>query len=108
MRIKDIIENNWKIWKITFIEQELNEKILILKYLSLIKAIPKEWKDKIIKSDSTVDINTIVLIGGPNIKIKNKFKILEQVNSKEIYFTLIEKLIKWPTSINKWIDTYPF
>ena len=50
--------------------------------MSLIKAIPKEWKDKIIKTDSTIDINTIVLIGGPQIKIKNKFKILEQVNSK--------------------------
>ena len=49
MRIKDIIENNWKIGKTTFIEEDLNEKISILKYLSLIKAIPKEWKDKIIR-----------------------------------------------------------
>ena len=51
MRIKDIIENKWNIGKKTYVEQKLDEKISILKYLSLIKAIPKEWKNRISKAD---------------------------------------------------------
>ena len=44
MNIKDIIENNWKIGKKKPIEHELNEKISIPKYLSLIKAIPPKME----------------------------------------------------------------
>ena len=45
MKIKDIIDNLLETNYKGILEQKLNEKFSILKYMSSIKAIPKEWKD---------------------------------------------------------------
>ena len=51
MKIKDIIDNNWKIITKNSLEDKFDNKISILRYMSLIKAIPKNWRDKITKTD---------------------------------------------------------
>ena len=108
MKVKDLIDNNWKLINKQHFEEKLNEKTTILKYTSIVRSIPKEWKDKIVKPDYNPSIKTLDLTEEPQIKIKNKFKILEKVTSKEIYINLIEKIIEVPTAINTWLDIYPF
>ena len=108
MKLKDIIDNNWKLITKHSLEQKLQNRISILRYMSIIKAIPISWKEKIKKVNDNLDIHTLVITEEPHIKIKNKFKILEKVTSKEIYMSLIKKITALPTSINTWVDTYPF
>ena len=79
MKFKDIINSNWKLITKHSFEQKLENRISILRYISIIKAIPISWKDKIKKVNDNHDIKTLVITEEPHIKIKNKFKILEKV-----------------------------
>ena len=83
MKIKGIIDNIWKLISKNSLEQKLNENFSILKYMSLIKSIPKEWKDKISKTDTNLDINTLIITYDIYLKIGSKFKSIEKVTSKE-------------------------
>ena len=55
-----------------------------------------------------VDRGKIVRNTTPIIQIGNKIKNIEDVTSKEIYRVIINKKIQEPTSINTWIDMFPF
>ena len=65
-------------------EQHLDDRISILRYTALIKAIPKSSKEKIAKTDTKLNIDTLVITDKPQIKIKHKLKLLEKITSKEI------------------------
>ena len=73
MKFKDLIDNNWKLITKLSLEQYLENKISILRYISIIKAIPNSWKDKIKKADANLNIQTLLITEEPQIKIKNKF-----------------------------------
>ena len=92
----------------TSLEQKLENRILILGYMSIIQAIPTSWNDKIKKIDNNCVMDTLIILEKPHIKIKNKFKLLEKVTSREINSNLIEKIKELPTYINTWIEIYPF
>ena len=49
MKIKDIIENECEIISKFSLEEKLGNRISILRYMSITKAIPTNWKDKIKK-----------------------------------------------------------
>ena len=88
MKLYDLIKHNWKIVTTHSLEQTLDEKISILKYMSLVRAIPQKWKDKI-KKDNHPEIHMLIITDKPQIKIRNKFKNLGEVTSKKIHTNLI-------------------
>ena len=89
MKIKDIIENQCKIISKFSLEEKLGNRISILRYMSIIKAIPTNWKDKIKKIDNNLVLDSLIIGDEPHIKIKHKFKTLEKINSKDLYSNLI-------------------
>ena len=46
MKIKDIISIDWKIMTTNLLQQNLEDRISILRYMALIKEIPQSWKEK--------------------------------------------------------------
>ena len=50
IKFKDLININWKLITKHSLEKYLENKISILRYISIIKAIPNSWKDKIKKN----------------------------------------------------------
>ena len=78
-----------------------------MKYNSLISAIPNSWKG-IIKENFMILDNTLRSSYEPYLKIKLILKPLSKITNKQIYLTLISKNIKTPTSIETWINIFPF
>ena len=76
-----------------------------MSYNCLSSAIPKSWKKKL--KYQKVDC----FERWPDeiyIKIINKYVVLNKVRNKQIYEELIRKVIKPPTAVEPWIETYPF
>ena len=70
---------------------------------SLINAIPREWKAKI-------DNNNQIFKDIPYlyIKINKMFKSMLNIQSKSVYWKLMNEMTSPPTEISTWIDLYPF
>ena len=108
IQINDIIDLNGKIYK----REELNTKLQTpldkMKYNSLASSIPKKWNNLIKTKIKQVDRGKIVKNTAPIIQIGNIIKNIADVTSKQIYQKTIDKKIQEPTSINTWIDMFPF
>ena len=61
MKVKDLIDNYWKLINKQLLEEKFNEKTTILKYTP----IAKELKEKIVKMDNNPNINTLDLTEEP-------------------------------------------
>ena len=78
------------------------------KWMSIMAAIPREWKLKI-KSDSNLQNKLSTLNDNETyIIINNKYKLCKLSTTKEIYQHLIKNKIQVPTAIEKWINIFPF
>ena len=107
IKIKDVIHENGQIKSCEEINHDHNITINSMRWNSIVSAIPKEWKNKLVK---LVNIQSKDLLDaeGIYIRINNKFKSIKHVSSKEIYLSLINRKSIPPTSIEKWIYIFPF
>ena len=107
IKIKDVIHENGKIKSCQEMNNHHNTTIIPMRWNSIVSSIPKEWKNKLIKSGNFESKDSID-VKGIYIQINNKLKKIEKISSKEIYLSLIKRKILPPTSIEKWIDIFPF
>ena len=75
-----------------------------LDYNALKSSIPKKWKTIFIQNHNKVSIHPTE----PSINIGNINKPISLIKSKDMYNNLILNKMKPPTSIDCWIDIYPF
>ena len=68
-----------------------------MKWLSLIKSIPRDWKS-VIKNDSN-DFNRTYSISN-DVRVSNKTIPLQEITSKIAYTLLTKPLIEKPTAQN--------
>ena len=96
----------WKIFafKGGFTIKIHNIHINDMKYNSLISAIPKHWKKIVSNTDK---VNHMLLDKGESY-VFTVGKYLKNVKNKDIYASIIGRLITKPTAENKWIEYYPF
>ena len=109
IQINDIMDVNSKIYK----REQLNTKLTTppldkMKYNSLVSSIPKKWKKLMETKLKEVDRGKIVKNNTPIIQIGNNIKNIVDVTSKEIYQIAINKKIQEPTSLDTWLDRFPF
>ena len=69
MKIKDVISIDWKIMTKNSLEQIVDDRISILSYMAIIKEIPKSLKDKIAKTDTELNIHTLVITDASRLYI---------------------------------------
>ena len=96
--ISDLVEN-----KVLISRDRLNEKfecnIPIMLYNSLISSIPFHWKEEISRNYKPIMYDTY---DTPHLK-----KDMKTITAKDMYAFLTYKR-KFPISVNKWIEYYPF
>ena len=81
-----------------------NTNISIMKYNALKCSLPNLWKKMIIQNNNIAKTQSLQ----PNIRIGNVIKPISLIKTKEMYNNLIIEKIKPPTSIETWINLYPF
>ena len=105
LKVSDILhEGRFK--SLIDLNEHHNLTINMLAYNSIISAIPKEWKKKILNVQN-IEIE-IINDSIPSFFIRNTHKPIITLKNKDFYTTLIMEKTMPPSSINKWIDTYPF
>jgi hypothetical protein len=82
-----------------YLENKYNFRSRQMEYEALMHSIPKRWKDKI-KKDNTS--NNIYCFLECAIKLNKVNKQICEINTKEIYWNLIDKIAQRPTSENTW------
>ena len=105
LKIMDIIDENGKILPRRTLNQKLNSRLNLMSYNSVITSIPKHWKESL--TNKPLDLK-MCWPEDIQIKIQNKYVSLKKVKNNEIYRQLITTISKAPTSIETWIETYPF
>lgn len=83
-------------------------KIKVMMYNSVISAIPKDWKSLLLSKVPYLNLKKMRLNDEPQVKIKHCFKTLATISNKQIYNELIVRKCKPPTSLQTWIEAYPF
>ena len=72
------------------------------KYISLIDAIPANWRN-LLKQQNTNDTTNILDINqNPTLYVNKNLKDINNTKSREVYWTLINKNEKTPTCIESW------
>jgi hypothetical protein len=97
--VQDLLDNDGNMATIAHIEQKLHINIPIMKYNSLISAIPLRWK-KLIKADNNC-LNYYVFTEH-KIAIGQHTKKIEEVKTKELYWAFVVDKAERPTSEKKW------
>jgi len=94
--IQDLLSENGNLLSHNELMQRYDIKCHILKYLSLVKAIPKIW----LKQLHSV---------GQAAKNKTQTRyVFMNMTSKKVYWKLMEKIVKQATAIEQWISLFPF
>ena len=87
-----------KMYTCNEIKDKYHIKFNDMEYLSLARAIPKEWHRKLKQCDNVITPDdTNVLLNAVN-----------KLNSQKVYWNLLGKITKQPTSIDYWISEFPF
>jgi hypothetical protein len=99
--VNDLFDLGGNIIKKQDLQQKYKINIKFLAYESLVHAIPKKWKD-IIKNKGQ---NNELCVFRECILLINEQKMkLEEVETKAVYWEIIEKYTQRPTSEQKWAE----
>ena len=106
LKVIDIIDKNTNC---LLEKQALNKKFNInlnyVQFLILKNAVPAKWLKKIKTSCSKFEERTTDVIC---IKLREKITDICKAQAKDIYTELVNKKVKPPSSINTWINLFPF
>ena len=108
LKIKDIIDKNGKILNSIQAGEQLGIRLNTWNWNILVTAIPKTWRQKITKDTDLPKITQSLETKEINITINNTTKNFKSVSTKQIYQQLLLKRISPATSIEKWIEIFPF
>ena len=108
LKIKDIIDKNGKILNSAQAGEQLGLRLNVWNQNILTTTIPKTWRQKISKDTDLLKITQSLETNQIYIIINITTKIFKHVSTKQIYQQLLLKRILPPTSIDNWIDIFPF
>jgi len=98
-----LYDHNGTLYTLDQLSEHNNIRISPMAYNSLIHALPKAWKAIMKNADKPENVLT-----NNQICIQNKIYNIYELTSQQIYWNILEKIIKTPTSLDKWIDEFPF
>ena len=94
-QIKDLLDSTGCFLNFEDFKANLPFKMSQLEYRGLIHAIPKNWQEKLKTKPGRLDSNPTDL----SLKVKNRVRPLNKLSSKDIYWELINRKSKCPTSL---------
>ena len=101
----DVLDNTGNFLKLEDVQQKLPLRLTQLEYFGLQKAIKKEWQNKIKlhKFEQSGHLDD-----GPYLTVNKVLKPLQKLTSQHIYWELINPKSKPPSSLDIWVDLFPF
>lgn len=108
VKIYDIVNKEGKILSRKDLNKHLNWSLEKMEYNILISSIPKMWCTKLKLSNTLSSLNVSRIDSVPKLRINNSLKSITLLTSKHIYMELVNKISKPITSLDTWIDIYPF
>ena len=108
LKIYDLVDNQCHFLSLCVLNQNLKSNLKQLQVMSLISAIPKLWKEKLKTYSEPIQIQKLIMNPEPHIRIGLKFIPIQKIKNKQIVNKLLSSLTKPPTSVETWINIYPF
>ena len=108
VKVNDLVNNQGKFLTIEEINQKMHCNLKPLQFLSLQSSIPKIWKEKLKNIPQPFQNKKIIDGNEPYLKIGLELKSLKKTSNKQIVNKLLINIIKPPTSIETWINIFPF
>ena len=108
-KIKEIVNNNGSLKKLSEARNVIDKTLSAYKYNALKLAIPNCWK-KALTAIPSIENNISSISNNclPYLCINDSLKAIHTIKNKNIYYQLIERGLKMPTAIERWIDLFPF
>jgi len=98
ININHLLTCNGKLLSPDDLKSKYNLTTTFMEYSSLVSAIPKQWLQK--PSNKTVyELSDMHNLFHDNVS---------KLNSKNVYWKLIQELVKEPTALSQWISQFPF
>ena len=104
IQLKDIIDLHGNLLPVEEICKKFPLKFSMMKYQSPIHAIPKTWKCKV----NTDDNSKIDNRSSTFVTINKTLRPITDIKSQDIYWELVNNKCEPPTSLNTWVDLFPF
>ena len=99
--INDIVDVRGHFLNLDTLNVRYNCNINVMLYNSIKDAIPRQWR-LLLKDSSPVNICMDL-----KVKVGNSQKKIQDISSKECYWTFINSRIEPPTAVKKWEEIYP-
>jgi hypothetical protein len=100
--VYDLLNEEGEIASKRYLENKYKYKCKGLEYESLAHAIPTDWR-KLINFD--FDHHKHYVFGQHVVHINRMPKIVEEISTKDVYWSFIDKVGQRPTSEKKWVET---
>ena len=101
--IQDLLGEGGKFLTLAEVNKRYNVKAHFLEYLGIVKAIPKPWLESVRRN-----INVTARLKHVDNVISVNYDRTTALTSKQVYWCLINDIVKQPTAIQHWIEEFPF
>ena len=101
--VKDLLSDTGKILSMDQLILKYQINTNFLEYLSLISAIPYEWKQNVLNTTIDFDSN---IYSKPSVRFQHNVKCITKLKCKDFYWSLIQKIAEMPSSQAKWISKH--
>ena len=108
IKLYDLVNEQGKFLSRDLLNQKLKCNLKPLQMLGLHSSIPKMWKEKLKTISDPFQMDKIIENNEPYIKVGIDLKPLKKISNKQIVNKLLKNIIKTPTSIETWINMFPF
>ena len=102
--LQEIVQDNGHFYSLNQINDKYNTKLDELRYNRILSAIPNTWKT-IIKHEKKTKFK---VSKNPAILYKGRYTEVTKINSKVLYWMIASNNSQEATSLEKWIESYPF
>jgi len=96
--VQDLFDENGNLLTSKDLMSRFNMSFNILHHLSLVKAIPKHWRNQMKMNVQSQKVD-------PEACVYDQIMVL---TNKKLYWKLLENTVKQPTAIDHWISLFPF
>jgi len=100
--IGDMLDSNGRVLSLQHLIEKYKLKTHFLEYLTVKEAVPKSWL-KLVQTNKKQEC-----VSESNVLLESIKEKVIKLKNKQVYCSMIESLVKQPTSIDTWISEFPF
>ena len=103
IQVKNLLDDEGRFLDFQAAKKRLQWNICIFNYNRILSAIPSLWKKKLKGSSTSMNMYNEVVI-----RVRKSLIDITELTNKDIYWEIIDEKVKEPTSLNTWLNLFPF